>query len=106
MAVLFSECFFRPLLRSNVLSTGTLAHMSTAPYLMASRNKPRGSGDKGPEKNYQKKMAKKANKDNFPMKNDNGKWTNTGSKSKPMHALMEGLKDLEGKGYEPAQNIQ
>lgn len=35
--------------------------LSTTTHLM-SRNKPRNSGDKGPEKNYVKKMMKKANK--------------------------------------------
>lgn len=35
---------------------------STAVQLMSSPNRPKNSGDKGPEKNYAKKMLKKANK--------------------------------------------
>lgn len=73
--------------------------MSTTPYFMTNRNKPRSSGDKGPEKNYQKKMAKKANKDNYPLRK--GTQSNT---SGPMHVLLKGLKDLEdGNLAEPAE---
>ena len=43
-------------------SVGDGALITTAALLMSSRNKPRNSGDKGPEKNYMKKMMKKANR--------------------------------------------
>ena len=36
--------------------------LSRTTQLLSGRNKPRNSGDKGPEKNYVKKMMKKANK--------------------------------------------
>ena len=38
---------------------------STTVNLMSERNKPRNSGDKGPERNFQKKIMRKANKDVF-----------------------------------------
>ena len=44
--------------------------LSTTVSLMSDRNKPRNSGDKGPEKNFRKKMAKKANKVNALMSPD------------------------------------
>lgn len=58
-----------------------VARLSTATPKMSDKNKPRKSGDKGPERNYQKKMAKKAIQ----------KEVNT-----PVKALMEGLKVSEG----------
>lgn len=46
------------------------AGLSTAVSLMTDRNKPRNSGDKGPEKNFRKKMMKKVNKLNASMSPD------------------------------------
>lgn len=56
--------------------------VSSTAYLMSDRNKPRNSGDKGPEKNYLKKVMKKANKGD-----------NTTSAARL--ALMKGLKAIE-----------
>lgn len=103
--ILFSE-FIRPLLRFYVVSTGTMTQMSTAPCLMTNRNKPRSSGDRGPEKNYEKKMAKKANKPLVNGLKDTESQPDASNTNQPMHMLMKGLKDLEVSGYDAAHEIQ
>ena len=45
------------------LMPSLMARLSTSVQMMSNMNKPRKSGDKGPGKNYQKKMLKRANKE-------------------------------------------
>lgn len=60
-----------------ILNPYSVVRLSTTTGLMSNRNKPRNSGDKGPEKNYKRKLVKRANKE-------------IGA------ALLKGLKDSEG----------
>ncbi len=48
------------------INLSSASRLSTAVHFMSDRNKPRNSGDKGPERNFKKKMMKKANKSMSP----------------------------------------
>ena len=97
MSTILFPYFFRPLLRSNALC----AHISTGPCVLSNRNKPRSSGDRGPDRNYQKKMTKKFNKSNPLMKGQKGNGSN---EQEPMNTLMKGLKSLESNEFDPGQD--
>lgn len=51
------------LARELALVPTRVVKLSTTTCLRSDRNRPKKSGDKGPEKNYMKKMIKKANKE-------------------------------------------
>lgn len=65
-----------------VVECSRLNGLSTTAHLMSSRNRPRNSGDKGPEKNYMKNVMKKANK-------------NSDTEGTARTAFMEALKAIE-----------
>lgn len=64
--------------QSNTLNGRLISELSVAVRFMSNGNKPQNSGDKGPEKNYKKKMMKK-------LKSDTGL----------DHDLMQGLRAVE-----------
>lgn len=77
-----------------------ILRLSTASLLRSNRNRPRKSGDRGPEKNYQKKLAKKANKNGSP---GNSIGDQLSRDVEPMDTLMKGLKSIEGKLPQPQE---